>query len=252
MSINTIQKKGVKTLALILVIFLIGGRLSAQESNQDGSPADSTALPDEGFIGDGDSEIDYDALIKELYGKEEPTEVTADSISSEPTRKKRRARQKPTGPAPGLFKRSALNGSHVAFSAASPYMTAKSFYSWYSYIDASATLKLPFEFYVESLPLYLLFEISSFRFENSYPEGGEFTGLAYIIQVSSIGDNAGAALGFGSWDGTLGSMVEANYRFRPTRNSFFRLGTRGVLITNVEPIGPVWWTELRVSMGIEL
>jgi hypothetical protein len=60
------------------------------------------------------------------------------------------------------------------------------------------------------------------------------------------------ALGFGFWDSEIGSMLELGYRFRPTKNTFLRVGTRGVLITDIELIGSAWWAELRLSMGFEL
>jgi hypothetical protein len=47
-------------------------------------------------------------------------------------------------------------------------------------------------------------------------------------------------------------MLELGYRFRPTKNTFLRVGTRGVLITDIEFIGSAWWAELRLSMGFEL
>jgi len=105
---------------------------------------------------------------------------------------------------------------------------------------------------VESIPLYFLFEVSTFSFENTYPQGGDFAGLAYILQASAIGDQSSAALGFGFWDSEMGSMLELGYRFRPTKNTFLRVGTRGVLITDIEFIGSAWWAELRLSVGFEL
>ena len=150
------------------------------------------------------------------------------------------------------MKNSYFNGTHIAINGSSPFSVSGPLESWYSYIDAGVTLKLPYELYVENIPLFTLFEISTFSFENSYPEGGAFSGLSYILQVASIGDRAGAVLGFGFWDTEMGSMMEVNYRFRPTKNTFLRLGTRGVLITNIDPLGAVWWIELRLSMGLEL
>lgn len=232
----------------VLMILAVSGL--AQNTTPSDTPEDSTATVEEGFGGETNSDIDYEALVKELYGQEEKKkpEVSASETTVEKVEKSGRV----TGPAPGLMKKSILHGSHLAFSASSPFAVAEQMSSWYSYIDMGVIFKLPYEIYVESLPLFLLVEVSTFNFENSYPEGGTFSGLSYIMQASIIGDNSGAAIGFGFWDGIMGSMLELNYRLRPTTNTFFRVGTRGVLITNVELLGASWWAELRLSMGLEL
>jgi len=224
----------------------------AQDINTSSTQAeDSLSVEDQENTNTQESDLDYDALVKELYGDPESKSEEPKVIESEVIEEGRK-RTPVKGLAPGKFANSRLNGIHISVNAASPYAVANQLLSWYSYIDAGVSIKLPYEILVENIPLYPLFEVSTFNFENSYPSGGSFTGLAYIGQVSAIGDQAAAVLGFGFWDGNLGSMMEANYRFRPTTNTFFRLGTRGVLMTNVEPLGEVWWLEFRLSMGIEL
>ncbi len=211
--------------------------------------SDSVSSPNGEFNGSTESEDDYEALIKELYGPKK-IKVQSQDAQVEPVPPDKR--EKVTGVAPGKFKNSALNGSHITINGSSPFAVSEQLLSWYSYIDGGITFKLPYEVDVESIPLYLLLEISSFSFENSYPEGGEFAGISYVMQASSIGDHAGAVLGLGFWDKSLGSMLELNYRFRPTTNTFFRLGTRGVLVTAAESLGETWWIEFRLSMGLEL
>ncbi|MCF7807732.1 MAG: hypothetical protein K9M49_08110 [Candidatus Marinimicrobia bacterium] len=201
--------------------------------------------------GQSKDDLDYQALYKELYGDTSKDTTTRSTVVPEAKPRKRKPGEK-MGPAPGLFTNSYINGLHIAMNAASPYLVAGQLSSWYSYIDYGVTLKLPTEIDLEDFPLYMLFEVSNFSFENSYPEGGTFQGLAYIFQVSAIGDRSGAAMGIGFWDTQLGGMMEVNYRFRPTRNTFLRFGTRGVLMSNVEPLGAVWWLESRISMGLEL
>lgn len=195
--------------------------------------------------------IDYQALYRELYGDTKKDTSLAVAIEPDEELRKRKRGEK-MGPAPGLFKNSFINTTHLAVTGASPYLVAGQLDSWYSYIDYGVTLKLPTEIDLEDFPLYMMFEVSTFSFENSYPEGGAFAGLAYIFQVAAIGDRAGAHMGLGFWDTELGGMMEVNYRFRPTKNTFLRFGTRGVLMSNVEPLGAVWWLESRISMGLEL
>ncbi len=232
------------SLILLLIVFTLP---VLGQTEVDGEPADTSLTVEEGFSGSTSSDIDYEALVKELYGQEEQVK-TPEKVSAP---QEKETRDVVVGPAPGMFKNSFLNGSHLAFNASSPFAVSEQLSSWYSYIDASVTIKLPFEVDVESIPLYILLEVSSFSFENTHPAGGDFTGIAYIMQASTIGDHSGATVGFGFWDKTLGSMLEMNYRFRPTKNTFFRLGTRGVLITNIEPMGNAWWLELRLSTGFE-
>ncbi|MEA3288011.1 MAG: hypothetical protein U9Q77_11650 [Candidatus Marinimicrobia bacterium] len=240
-----------KPLVLIFtfILLFIAPQPVLAQSESTADQVDSLDTIEEGFSGSTNSDIDYEALVKELYG-EDPKQATAPEpeVVTEPIR----SRKKDMGPAPGLLKNSFLHGAHLAVNAASPFAVSDPLFSWYSFIDGSVTFKLPYEVYVESIPLYILFEVSSFSFTNSYPEGGTFEGISYILQGSTIGDHAGAVVGFGLWSRSMGSMLELNYRFRPTKNTFFRLGTRGVLISDIDPVGNAWWLELRLSTGLEL
>ena len=134
------------------------------DSQQIGDQSDSLDSVNEGFSGATSSEIDYDALVKELYGEEKSADTTA-VVLADPAIKRSRERSRVIGPAPGLLKNSILHGGHLAINGSSPFAVADPLYSWYSFIDASITFKIPYEVYVESIPLYLLFEISSFSFE---------------------------------------------------------------------------------------
>lgn len=198
----------------------------------------------------GSSDADYEALIKELYGSEADRDGVTEEKPAEI--KKDEKRTAVNGPAPGMFKNSRLNGSYLSFNMASPFAVAGALESWYSYIDGGMAVKLPYVVYVESIPLFFLFEVSTFSFENTFPQGGSFSGISYIMQASAIGDQSSAAFGFGFWESNMGSMVELGYRFRPTKNLFLRIGTRGVLITDLDTLGPVWWAEMRLSIGLEL
>ncbi|NQV42769.1 MAG: hypothetical protein HQ506_10475 [Candidatus Marinimicrobia bacterium] len=239
-----------RTLTTLVIVMITTCPVISQDTPEQGEAGaqDSSMVFGDGQ--NGSSDADYDALIKELYGSEEDRDTTAVAEIADTKKEKKRAIV--NGPAPGIFKNSRLNGSYLSFNMSSPYTTSSQLESWYSYIDAGMAVKLPYEVYVESIPLYFLFEISTFSFENTYPQGGSFAGLSYILQASAIGDQSSAALGFGFWDSEIGSMLELGYRFRPTKNTFLRVGTRGVLITDIEFIGSAWWAELRLSMGFEL
>jgi hypothetical protein len=244
---DTILERGLHLVLFFALLTILSLDITyAQESQSD---TDSSTV-ETGFVGNGSEDLDYEALIKELYGSEEKKTDTVKTTVAAPVEQKRGPKQ--LGPPPGMFKNSRINGSHLAFNVSSPYAVADPLASWYSYLDFGVIYKFPYEIYVETLPLYLLLEVSTFSFENSYPEGGSFQGISYVMQASTIGENSGAAIGFGFWEGTLGSMLELNYRLRPTANSFFRLGTRGILLSDLDPLGPVWWLELRVSTGFEL
>ena len=245
--LKSFTNRAFSTLIIVMVVSCTVMTQNAPAQGEAGAQ-DSSMVFGDGQ--NGSSDTDYDALIKELYGSEEDRDTTAVAVVEDTKKDKQRSIVK--GPAPGMFKNSRINGSYLSFNMSSPYTTSGQLESWYSYIDAGMSIKLPYEVYVESIPLYFLFEVSTFSFENTYPEGGSFAGLAYILQASAIGDQSSAALGFGFWDSDMGSMLELGYRFRPTKNSFIRVGTRGVLITDIELIGSAWWAELRLSMGLEL
>ncbi len=235
---------------IVIMLFVFPARAQDAADQNEEATKDTLVVFSTGENGTSNADYDYDALVKELYGSEEEVAVAPTKDTDKLEKNKKRTRVK--GPAPGIFKNSRLNGASLSFNAASPYAVSGQLESWYSYIDAGMAIKLPYEVYVESIPLYFLFEVSTFSFENTYPQGGTFTGLSYILQASAIGDQSSAALGFGFWDSEMGSMLELGYRFRPTNNTFIRVGTRGVLITDIELIGSAWWAELRFSMGFEL
>lgn len=242
----------IRTLLAYGILMMIVTPVSAQDTadQSEAGSQDTLMVFGDGQNGSGNTDYDYEALVKELYGSGADSSV-APVVESADT-KKGENRKEVRGPAPGMFKNSRLNGAYLSLNMASPYTVSGQLESWYSYIDAGIAVKLPYEVYVESIPLYFLFEVSTFSFENTYPQGGDFAGLAYILQASAIGDQSSAALGFGFWDSEMGSMLELGYRFRPTKNTFLRVGTRGVLITDIEFIGSAWWAELRLSMGFEL
>lgn len=237
----------------ILPLFLLASLMLtsslAQEVSNTTQTGDSLTVSEQ--TSNTGSDVDYDALVKELYGDPQVQAQKSTGATREPV-ETTQGKAQISGPAPGMFPNRIISGMHLSVNGASPFAVATPLSSWYSYIDPGLSIKLAYEIIVENIPLYPLFEISTFNFENSFPEGGSFSGLAYIAQISAIGDNSAAVLGFGSWNGNLGSMMELNYRIRPTLNTFFRLGTRGVLLTNIDPLGEVWWLELRLSMGLEL
>ena len=232
----------------MMVVIPVFAQDATEQSEE--SVQDSSMIFGDGQNGSSNADCDYEALVKELYGSEEEEVEKPSKETSETKKGGRRTNEK--GPAPGMFKNSRLNGAYLSFNASSPYAVSGQLESWYSYIDAGVAVKLPYEIYVESIPLFFLFEVSTFNFENTYPQGGHFAGMSYIMQAAAIGDQSSAAVGFGFWDSEMGSMLELGYRFRPTRNTFLRVGTRGVLITDIESIGSAWWAELRLSMGFEL
>lgn len=238
--------------SLLLIFALTPQYICAQEQDESNSATESDTMMvfGDGQSGSNTSDYDYEDLVKELYGTDEIDEDSLETQAASAVKSRERNRHR--GPAPGIFKNSGFNGSYLSFNAASPYAVSGQLESWYSYIDAGVTIKLPYQIYVESIPLYFLFEVATFSFENTYPQGGSFEGISYIMQASAIGEQSSAAIGFGYWDSEVGSMLELGYRFRPTTNSFVRVGTRGVLITDIDTIGPAWWAELRLSIGIEL
>lgn len=240
----------IRTLLVLGIVLMTTSLVFAQDAsvqNEEGAQDTSKVFGDGQ---NGSSDADYEALIKELYGSEADRDAVTEEKPAKIKKDEKRTAVK--GPALGMFKNSRLNGSYLSFNMASPFAVAGALESWYSYIDAGMAVKLPYVVYVESIPLFFLFEVSTFSFENTFPQGGSFTGISYIMQASAIGDQSSAAFGFGFWESNMGSMVELGYRFRPTKNSFLRIGTRGVLITDLDTLGPVWWAEMRLSIGLEL
>jgi len=193
---------------------------------------------------------EYQRLLEELYGEEETATVEASSVTEKEEQiRKRRSRSRTER---GLLQEGYLHGMNFVITGASPYAVASNMHSWYSYIDMGFTLRLPYRTEVEAIPLYFDAEIATFSFENTFPEGGLYEGMAYLMRASAEWTHWGTSAGLGFWEGALGGLLEANYTFWPTNVLFARLGTRGVLVTDVEPLGTAWWLDLRFSVGFEL
>ncbi len=228
---------------------------TGQESGE--AEPDSAGAPVEPFSGGAaDSNIDYDALVKELYGSEEEPEATTPTtdVVEEKRRKKHKDRQEAErgmASADGL-----LHGANLALNVVSPFATSGNLKSWYSEVDYGINLRLPYEVIVESMPLYFDIEISTFSFGNTFPEGGLFEGLAYNIRANAQFNRSGLHAGLGFWEEALGGLLQFEYIFWPGNSLFLKIGTRAVILTDVQPpdvdaLGAVWWMDLRMSTGLQ-
>ena len=197
-----------------------------------------------------DPDLDYDALVKELYGESSAKDTTAVVENLESVNTRRRARR--TDLQRGMAPNSMLHGANLVVITSSPYAVAPSLKSWYSYVDMGVTVRLPYRTQVESIPLYFDLAVNTFSFENQFPEGGLFEGLAYSAQMKAEWTRLGILVGLGFWDGALGGKLGADYTFWPFNALFLRVGSQGVLITEVEQLGAIWWLDLGLSIGLEL
>lgn len=239
---------------ILLTLLVLTSALLAQDI----SPADTSSAPIDPFSGSAaDPDIDYDALVRELYGSSEE-EVAEDTTATvlEEVKQPRKRKQRAKTSHNLLSSSSLFHGANLALNVASPYATTKTMQSWYSYIDYGVTLRLPYEAIVENFPLYFDVEVSTFSFENTFPEGGSFEGLSYSIRANAQFTRSGLHFGLGFWESALGGLLQYEYIFWPGNSLFLKLGSRAVLLTDVEPpdadpLGAVWWLDLRLSTGFQ-
>jgi hypothetical protein len=140
-------------------------------------------------------------------------------------------------------------GVHVSFY--SPQVVNEKLDTWYSHLDYSLSIELPWHYQMDPLELSFLVDISSFNFENSFPAGGQFNGVSFMpyakAEVMGLEVEAGAGFFFPSF----GLMAGLGYSLQ-MHSIYISTGYRWNWAANIDPIGAAWWLEPKFTMGIRL
>ncbi len=144
-----------------------------------------------------------------------------------------------------------LEGTGFTFAIFSPQYVEEDLTTWYSYMDYSFTTELPWHVTGSAAELSFLLDISSFNFDNLYPSGGNFKGVAVmpIMRVETFG--IALDLGLGSFTPTFGAIVGLGYSYQ-FHSIYFSGGYRWNWAYEINPIGSSWWLEPRFTAGIRL
>lgn len=136
------------------------------------------------------------------------------------------------------------------FSIYSPQMVPDKLNTWYSFMDVSLTTELPWHFTFEPVELSFSIDISSFKFVNSFPAGGEFKGFSIMPMARAEMYGAEIEVGMGMFTPTFGAIAGIGYTYQ-FHSLFFSAGYRWNWAYNIDPIGSSWWLEPRITTGVK-
>jgi len=222
----------------------------------DSGSADSSAEAEDDFFGDTESEtaeIDADTTAAEddwglteddgfgdLF---EDDSAGVDSLTELYTDHPLDFRKKYQG--------TILEGTGLVVSGYSPQYVADKLTTWYSYLDYSLSFELPQHLEFEPARISFLVDISSFDFQNSFPAGGNFSGVSLMPSLRAEMYGLEVEAGVGMYYPTFGIMAGAGYSYQ-FHSIFMSAGYRWNWAYQIEPIGSGWWLEPRFTFGIKL
>ncbi len=143
-----------------------------------------------------------------------------------------------------------LEDTGFTLSFYSPQVVPSELDTWYSFMDFSLTSELPWHFTFDPVELSFSVDISSFKFENSFPVGGEFKGVSIMPLARAEMYGAEVEVGLGMFTPTFGAIAGFGYAYQ-FHSLFFSAGYRWNWAYNIKPIGSSWWLEPRFTAGVK-
>jgi len=214
----------------------------------DAGEADSSAGEGDDFFGDFEDDaeetVEDATAVEDDWGFEDDSDSTAIDITEE---------EYPDHPLNFRknFQGTMFDGAGLTVSFYSPQYVAEKLDTWYSYMDFSLSIELPYHFETASTNISFLVDISSFNFTNSFPAGGSFNGVSLIPVVRAEAFGLEAEAGVGMYSPTFGIMAGLGYAYQ-YQSLFFSAGYRWNWAYKIDPIGSGWWLEPRITTGIKL
>lgn len=144
-----------------------------------------------------------------------------------------------------------FEGTGYTISLYSPQYVGEGLKTWYSYMDYSLTLELPWHLEINPAELSFSIDISSFSFDNSFPAGGDFKGVSVMPMAHAKIFGAEIELGMGTFYPTFGALAGIGYTYQ-FHSIFLSAGYRWNWAYNIDPVGSSWWLEPRLTTGIKL
>lgn len=143
-----------------------------------------------------------------------------------------------------------LEDTGFTLSLYSPQVVPDQLNTWYSFLDFSLTTELPWHFTFDPVELSFSVDISSFKFVNSYPVGGQFKGVSVMPIARAELYGFEVETGLGVYTPTFGALAGIGYSYQ-FHSLFFSAGYRWNWAYNIDPIGSAWWLEPRLTTGIK-
>ncbi len=204
------------------------------EEDADVTTADTTAAEDDWGL---ESSADYESLITRAADE---TEISVHDESSDHPLDLRR-----------YVKGTIFEDTGLTFSLYSPQYVGESLTTWYSVMDFSLTVELPWHYTFDPVDLAFSVDVSSFSFNNSFPAGGDFRGLSIMPIARAESYGAEVELGLGLFYPTVGAVMGLGYSYQ-FHSLFVSTGYRWNWAFKIDPIGSGWWLEPRFTVGIKL
>lgn len=231
--------------------FDLGGDDFSFDFDEEGS-TDSVATESDDFFGDGDA-AEEELTEEDTAAVEDEWGFDDDSEAGDSTGLGYSEEEYPDHPLNfrKSFQGSIFDGAGLTVSFSSPQYVADKLNTWYSEMDYSVAIELPF--HIDAAPVDVSFsiDIASFKFENSFPSGGTFTGVSYMPAVRAEAYGLGVEAGAGMYSSSFGIMAGLGYALQ-FQSIYFSAGYRWNWASKIDPIGSGWWLEPRITTGIIL
>lgn len=172
-----------------------------------------------------------------------------DKVTASSKAVKTRPKEPSKAPKGTIFDQGILNGIVLEASVASPYWVSKNLTTWYSSIDWRLSFTTPFYYYWGPVMIGFTLEVSSFDFENTFPEGGRFHGQAALGYFTGYWRGLNMELGGGSFTNTAGLVGGLSGKIIEGDHLYLSGGVRGVIIHDIQTIGLSQWAEGRLTVG---
>lgn len=142
-------------------------------------------------------------------------------------------------------------GMAIELSAVSPFWVTRKMKTWYSFMDWRLGVRLPLNY---ELPIYGIrltanAELASFKFENTFPQGGTFNGISALIYARALYQQFGLDAGLGIYGKSFGLLLGGNYTYSVTPTFYIGVGGRGVWVSQVDPLGSAGWADIQILVG---
>ncbi len=148
-----------------------------------------------------------------------------------------------------------LRGYTVKLAVVSPWYAGLGLNSWwYSYIDARVAVDIPRKGDLAGLSLGYTVEIATYKFEHTYPSGGQFGGVALLammrVPLGPLTVTAGGGV-YGIATITSGMVFGASYTLPIFKYIDITVDSRLNYVQGGLPAGAAYWLDVGGSFGMK-
>jgi hypothetical protein len=194
-----------------------------------------------------DTTTNQDTTTEKISATTKPSKKDSLGRNEEPQIEKK-PKRKPAMQG-SIFSTGILEGLMVEISVGSPYAVTTNMDTWYSFLDYQVTVISPISFKLGSMKTNVTLEVSTFSFENTFPEGGQFNGTAYILMLSSHWLGLRSDIGIGMYGNQPALVTGVSMMLLEGSTFYFSSGLRGIAVQELTPIGMAAWSDFGGTIG---